>query len=275
MSTFEDRKFNAPALEKGLDVLEYLASTGSAQSQAEIAKGVDRSPNEIYRMLVALEGRGYLIRDATSGKYRLSLKLFHLARTHTPVQQLIVAAREPMEKLAAATGQSCHLGLLHNGQLLVAAQVRSPGPVSLSVAEGALFPLSNTVSGRVLLAHADDRELKDLISRDVPFRKMFTEQQAAFHRRLNKIRRAGYELAASEITAGVTDCAALIGMPRSELSATVAVSSLTSSINRSLSKKKLILAVKTAAAEINHRIGLDARHAVSVRQPLSKYPLHR
>ena len=73
----KESKYQAPALDKGLDILEYLASQSVPLSQTDIATGIDKSPNEIYRMLMSLEGRGYIIRDEISGKYRLSLKLFY------------------------------------------------------------------------------------------------------------------------------------------------------------------------------------------------------
>ena len=36
-----------PALDKGLDILELLAAQESALSQGEIARALDRTPNEI------------------------------------------------------------------------------------------------------------------------------------------------------------------------------------------------------------------------------------
>jgi uncharacterized membrane protein len=44
-------RYRAPALDKGLDILEALAATEVGLTQAEIAKALDRSPSEIYRML--------------------------------------------------------------------------------------------------------------------------------------------------------------------------------------------------------------------------------
>jgi len=40
-------KYSAPALDKGLDTLEFLSAQATPQSQVEISKGVDRSSNEI------------------------------------------------------------------------------------------------------------------------------------------------------------------------------------------------------------------------------------
>ena len=46
----EGDRYRAPALDKGLDILELLARTDDGLSQAEIAKALARSPNEIYRI---------------------------------------------------------------------------------------------------------------------------------------------------------------------------------------------------------------------------------
>ena len=60
-------KYRAPALDKGLDILELLAATEESLSQAEIAKALDRSPNEIYRMLDRLVRRGF-VRPTPAGR---------------------------------------------------------------------------------------------------------------------------------------------------------------------------------------------------------------
>ena len=74
-------RYRAPALDKGLDILELLAAEEEGLSQAEIAKALGRTPNEHYRMLERLVRRGYVFRNA-SDRYELTLKLFGLAHFH-------------------------------------------------------------------------------------------------------------------------------------------------------------------------------------------------
>lgn len=56
----EDRpqKYTAPALEKGLDILERLSLSEAGLSLSEIARDLGRSVSEIFRMLVVLQQRG-------------------------------------------------------------------------------------------------------------------------------------------------------------------------------------------------------------------------
>ena len=83
-----EERYRAPALDKGLDILELLAETDEGLSQAEIAKALNRSPNEIYRMLDRLVRRGYIARTTTD-RYELTLKLFALAHRHAPMRRLV------------------------------------------------------------------------------------------------------------------------------------------------------------------------------------------
>src|SRR5229473_2180737 len=94
----------APALEKGLDLLEALAAEPNGISQKHLAARVGRSVGEIFRMLGDLEQRGYVVRGPKTGEYGLSLRLFQLATQHPPARRLQQAALPVMEELAAKVG---------------------------------------------------------------------------------------------------------------------------------------------------------------------------
>jgi DNA-binding IclR family transcriptional regulator len=144
-------RYTAPALEKGLDILELLAGRAGAMAGSEIAQALGRSPGELFRMLVALERRGYIRRDAT-GSFALTLKLFELAQWHPPTERLIAVALPRMRDLAAMIGQPCHLAVPDDGRLIVLCRVESPRPWGLAVRVGAPYALTRHASGRVLLA---------------------------------------------------------------------------------------------------------------------------
>ncbi len=62
MSENDSDRYRAPALDKGLDILELLAEEEAGLTQAEIAKRLDRGASEFYRMLDRLVKRGYVSR---------------------------------------------------------------------------------------------------------------------------------------------------------------------------------------------------------------------
>lgn len=248
-------KYNAPALDKGLDILEHLSEVGVPLSQAEIAHGINRTPSEIYRMLVCLEERGYVLRGSTAGKYRLSLKMYSLSHRHTPFDELKRVAHYPMQELSETTRQSCHLSILDSDRLLVIAQTRSPSAVSLSIEEGTHFPLSMTTSGRVLLSRYEEIDRAAILARDEFYVQWNDKEQERFLTSVKEIEQKGFRVAKSKLTSGITDIAVPIGLRNSNLIAVLAVSVFTSSLEDELKIEDLLKALELTQGEINRLIG--------------------
>ncbi|MFP3616628.1 helix-turn-helix domain-containing protein, partial [Paraburkholderia sp. SIMBA_050] len=80
-------RYRAPALDKGLDILELLAEQKSGLTRAEITKLLGRNASEMYRMLERLVARQYVVRSAGGDRYSLSLKLYALAHRHPPMNR--------------------------------------------------------------------------------------------------------------------------------------------------------------------------------------------
>ena len=155
-------KYSAPALSKGLDILEFLAKEGQAQKKSDIARALDRSISEIFRMLVVLEQREYVVFDAHTERYSLTTKLFEISHQHPPIRRLSSIAGQAMRRLAQRINQSTHLLILSDRHVLVIAQVDSPGNNVTSVRLGARIPLFETASGAVLTAHLKGEERVNL-----------------------------------------------------------------------------------------------------------------
>lgn len=144
-------KYSAPALSKGLDILELLANQSNGLKKNEIALALDRSVNELYRMLVVLVARGYVLFDEESERYSLTMRLFELSHRYPPTRRLTAVAGRIMEQAATALNQSMHLAIPYDGEILVIAQVDSPGNNITVVRLGAQVPMVLTSSGASLL----------------------------------------------------------------------------------------------------------------------------
>ena len=119
-------KYTAPALEKRLDILEFLADFPEGLSKVDIAKWLGRSLSEFFRMISVLENRGYILCDPETERYSLSLKLFSVANRYQPTRMLVKKSHPLIMQLTQATDQSCHLGIFHNGKILIIAQMEAP-----------------------------------------------------------------------------------------------------------------------------------------------------
>ncbi|WP_268921049.1 IclR family transcriptional regulator [Marisediminicola senii] len=146
--------YAVPALDKALDVLELLAEQGGGLTQAEVAAAVGRSVSQLFRVLQRLERRGWIYRDAQSGLYLLSTRMFDLSTRHPPLRGLTALALGPMRDLAEAVHQSCNLSVLDANRVRVIAQVESPSDFGFRVRVGAEFPVETTAAGAVLSGQA-------------------------------------------------------------------------------------------------------------------------
>jgi DNA-binding IclR family transcriptional regulator len=184
-------RYAVPALEKGLEILELLASSPNGLNLTTIAGSLDRSTGEIYRILQFLEARDYIVRDRSSDSYSLSMRLFHLSHEHPPLRTLVAAAVPVMEELASATGQSCHLAVLSRTNITIVAQIDSPLPIRYSVRLGAQFPATETSSGILLCAFLTDTARRTLFSQLAQV--MDESSLRAFQIKLGEVTSHGYE----------------------------------------------------------------------------------
>ena len=199
----EERRYRAPALEKGLDVLELLATTSSPMTLTQIVNQLDRSHGELFRMIQVLEFRGYIEQDSSADGYLLTDKLFSLGMQRPKTHSLVEVALPVMRQLALELGQSCHLALHSMGDMVVVARMESSEQLGFSVRVGYRRPLVKSASGAVLYAFQPEdvrRRWEQLF--DPP---LTDKQLAAWRVRADEIRQREVELTPSQFVSGVTD----------------------------------------------------------------------
>jgi DNA-binding IclR family transcriptional regulator len=201
----DDDRYRAPALDKGLDILELLSGQKEGLTRAEITKLLGRNASEMYRMLQRLVARQYVVRSAAGDRYSLSLKLYALAHRHPPMNRLISEALPLMQRFADLAEQSCHLVVYDRGNLLVIAQVDGPGTWGMSVRLGSRVGLIDTGSGRVMLAFQSPEQRQQMLAEHTKVKGEVTIDREALDQAFERIRAAGFSQKDSQQTFGVTD----------------------------------------------------------------------
>ncbi|MBN8907013.1 MAG: IclR family transcriptional regulator [Rhodospirillales bacterium] len=242
----------APALEKGLDLLEALAVEDGALTQKQLAARVGRSVSEVFRMLGVLERRGYIARDAKTGEYSLTLALFRLATHHPPMRRLQRVALPIMQALADTTGLGCHLSMLSSGQLLIVGVADPDRPMGWAVKLGGVFPFAPSyVSARVLAAFQRDRRREEMVRL---LAAEAAQEEAALTQRLDRIAAAGYDLVASELIDGFIDISCPILDEHGQAAAALTLPFLPRFAKRQDASECLAL-LKRAARDISAQVG--------------------
>ncbi|MDW5266371.1 MULTISPECIES: IclR family transcriptional regulator [Acidobacteriaceae] len=246
------RYYPTPALEKGLDILELFASTPSGLTVSEVARRLNRTVSEIFRMLLCLEQRGYLAQSANKERYQLTLRLFRLGQEHPPTKRLVTEALPTMHQVAHELRQSCHLGVLDGGHVVILAQVDSPESTGFYVKVGSKVDLMHAATGHVILAHQDE----DSCERAIDEWTLETKKKkpADLEEHLAKIRVRGYERRASYEVTGVVN----IGFPILNAQGN-AVAGLTvpyvKRIEDTIGIQEIIASLRKASRQISEAIG--------------------
>jgi DNA-binding IclR family transcriptional regulator len=193
------RYYPTPALEKGLDILELFASTPEGLTVSEAARRLNRTVSEIFRMILCLEQRGYLAQSPNKERYHLTLRLFRLAQEHPPTKRLVTEALPIMHWLSHELRQSCHLGIIDGGHIVILAQVDSPESTGFYVKMGSKVDLMHAATGHVILAHlnedARERAIEEWRSESKKRKPVDLDEHLAKILARGHERRASYEVA--------------------------------------------------------------------------------
>jgi DNA-binding IclR family transcriptional regulator len=248
-SELEGKKtYRAPALEKGFDILELLASEGVPLAFPVIAQRLGRSTGELFRMAQVLEARGYV--EQVPAGLMLTSRMFEVGLSRPPIRNLVEIALPIMRRLADATQQSCHLVLPSRGDMVVVARMESPEQIGFSVRVGYRQPLYLTGSGTVLYAYQPD---------DVR-----TKWEAMFHpkpagRELAQLRTRAEALIAngharqpSTVAEGITDLS--VPVMRGERAAAALAIPFLQPTDHRLSIDEIVTLLLAAAADISREI---------------------
>jgi DNA-binding IclR family transcriptional regulator len=200
--------YSAPALEKGLEIIELLADAAEPLSTRVIAEQLGRSKGEIFRMVYVLVERGYLVRSSATDELSLSNRLFELGMRTPRSRQLMEVAVPAMEHLSDATGQSAHLVVMNRGETVVIATAVGGADINFTLRLGYRRPALDATSGQIIVAFQDRARRAQLIkdSLSLSHAKIDTAELTA---QLDAIADRGYLIAESHDVVGVTD----IGVP--------------------------------------------------------------
>jgi DNA-binding IclR family transcriptional regulator len=199
-------RYRAPALEKGLDVIELLAAEKSPLNLSAISQRLGRSSGELFRMLQVLEFKGFITVSDSGTGYVLTNKLFALAMAQAPVRSLVETALPIMRRLAHDIGQSCHIAVASEDQIVVITRIERPGDLGFSVRIGYRREIARATSGLVIFAYQDEDTRRAWLKRC----RLKGEAAETFVARANAIRERGHHEAASDFVRGIVDLSAPI-----------------------------------------------------------------
>ena len=246
---------SAPALERGLHILECLSRHHEGATLSEVSGELDLPKNSTLRLLQTLTHSGYLARDERSLRYRLTDKLLRIGQPRVRDISLVECALDAMKSLRDAVGETAQLGIATGDEGVIIEKFESNNAIRIGVEIGLRFPLHNNAPGKILLAYREpsDRELTlARITLDRCTDRTITDV-GALRKECERVVTQGYASDWGEADEGIHCVAAPVRERSGRLVATVWVSGIAGRMPKSLFPSVAVHVVR-GATEIERRL---------------------
>ena len=261
----------APAADRTLDILEFIASNGQTQA-ATLARELGIPRSTVYQLLEILERHGLVTRLAEQRAYGIGLKTFELGSAYSRQHRVSQVAHPVLARLVDETGENGHLAVLHGNEIIYVIEERAahrPPLVSgwgaapphwespLVSGVGVRLPSHLTATGRAILSALPRNQVRALY----PNRQAFTDRTGIgpkspkeLEATLAETQRTGFAEEHGDVTPGFDSYAVAVrdynDFPIAGLALTFVSGSLRPEQERSLKTK-----LRLAGTELSRRLG--------------------
>jgi IclR family transcriptional regulator, KDG regulon repressor len=261
--------YRVQVLERSLGILELLCSDGPEISLIDLSERLRLHKSTTHRLLGVLEQHRFVERSSNNGKYRLGLKLFELGTKAIAHLDWRERARRYLQRLAFETGETAHLCILDDGEVLYLEKVEAPRTVRVPSIVGRRYPAHCGAAGKTLLAFQPDDEIEEVIKRRglKAYTRNTLTTPAQLREGLRLVREQGYAIDNEEFEEGL-EC---IGAPIRDYSGkVVAAISIAGPAFRMTEDKLPVLArsVIGAARELSDELGYQEDTTKRERSPV-------
>src|SRR5215472_5641150 len=153
----------ATAVERALNILEAAAHRRDGLTNSEISRKLAIPKSSASYILRTLERRGYLRRDAESGRYRLGLKILSLGGDAQANLDIADVALPFMRPLSEKIHLTVHLAVLDQGEAVYVEKVEAPGFFKVNTWVGRRMFLHSTSVGKALLAWLPKHDIEAIM----------------------------------------------------------------------------------------------------------------
>ncbi len=153
----------ARGLDRAFDILDHLRDVRTSQRPAEIAQALGAPTSTVYDLIGTLIDHGMLEVTDANGSVFLGRRVYFLGLAYRDYFDLTRQAAGVLDEITASTNETSQFCMLDGNKYTVALQREGSRPFRISADVGERTAIPWTASGRLLLGHLSDQEIRDLI----------------------------------------------------------------------------------------------------------------
>lgn len=176
---------------------------------SDLARALGLDKANIHRLLTTLAGRGFVLADPDTRRYRLGPAIAVLARAAERGGALEAAARPYLAELAHDLDESAILNVPHGAAYRCTLAVDAAGPVRYSATVGETIPLHGGAAGHAIFAFYPAETVRHLLDGALPkFNDRTVVDVDDLFTRYARVRADGVAISHGEYDPNVTSVAA-------------------------------------------------------------------
>lgn len=189
--------------DRTLDVLEELAQAGHL-TRSDLTRRLKIPKSSLHGILRTLELRGWVEVDPGGSTYQLGVRSLVVGASFVDEDLVVARTASVLDALAAATGETVHLGRLQGSEIVYMAKRESVHPLRMFSAVGRRLPAHATALGKALLAQRCDDDVRAILPDVlVPLTPRTVCDPKVLIERLADVRELGYAIDNEEATVGL------------------------------------------------------------------------
>jgi IclR family KDG regulon transcriptional repressor len=248
--------YSIQVLDRAARILDCFRLERPELRLTEITTATGLHKSTVYRLLEVMRRHHFVQFDEAAGVYRIGIRLFELGAVAMTGCGFEKYARPALEGLASATGETAHLCVLHESEIVHIAKVESSFALRIATPVGGRHPAYCTSVGKAILAFLPPEALAAYLGATElrPLTAKTITSPALLKAQLRRVAEQGYALDDEETHEGVRGVAAPVRDYSGEVVAAITITGPTSRITRSKLPEFAEHVIK-AAENISSRLG--------------------
>lgn len=251
-----DNKEIVTAFIKGLSVITAFDHENTSMTLSDVAKKVDITRASARRLLLTLESLGYV--SQTDNLFSLTPKIIDLGYSYFASLPWTDIAYKNIKKVVEECTLSCSISILDGQNVICIMRVPATRILNEGIHVGSRLPAAYTATGRLFMAHMDEKELYDYILR-LPLKK-FTDKSIDnpddLYKKILNEKKQGYQMVEEEIEDGLVSLAVPIYNRENKMIGAMNIGSHLSYKNTKMIKETVLPLLLEAAKDTTGAIKL-------------------
>ena len=193
------------SVDRALSILEVLSDYSEGLGVTEISDKIGLHKSTVHRLLGTLIYKGYVVQDAESNKYKITLKLFELGNKKVENMDILAASKPYTRELMEKVNEVVHFVIREGNNIVYIDKVEADNTIRMASTIGRRSPLYCTSVGKAILAQLSDEEVERIwnSSKIEKLTEFTITSLEEMKKELEKVRQRGYAIDNEENEPGV------------------------------------------------------------------------